>query len=397
MIWLLGIPALLATAFTLVCVAGLQVPVRVPAPAKRRESLGAPIFVLRPVERADVAWLARVAAEAKALAQDAIRPVFVIVCGPDAEHACAPFELLSANSEVATNAPCNRKVRHLAAGARRADLLLARDAAEAIFVQVDADVCLHARDVDALTGTLEAGGKDDIAFAFPAFAFGRGLGSWLASAILMSSPQSFAVVAALARLTRSTPAIAGKFLALRRSTLERMGGYEAIERAIGDDVLMVHRIRELGGVARPSPRAVVTAPGDATLAALLARMTRWLRVIRAQRPWLLATYPTLVAPLPMAIICAGVAASISGTFGAAAWAPLAALLAARTLLAFVLAGGAYRGHALRSALVAPVLASLADAVLLVAFAGALLERRIVWAGRVYDVGAGGRISGVRST
>ena len=181
---------------------------------------------------------------------------------------------------------------------------------------------------------------------------------------------------------------------MRLSTLADFGGYAAIESAIGDDVVLMERIHALGGVARPIPHAVLTRSADTTLASLVARMTRWLRVIRAQRPYLLLTYPTLIAPLPLAITLA----LTTSQRGPWAWACVGFLLAARTLLAVALALGPYRGgRAMRSAFATPLLAVLADAVLLVAFLAALAERRILWAGRIYDVRSGGRISGVRST
>lgn len=394
-----------ATVFTLICVVAVslrRIAVRVPRP-------GGPVpvgdvVVLRPVEVVDAAWLARISAEAYAI-KKSMPGTRIVVCGPSTGMSPTSDALTAsgdglffARSDAPQGLVGNRKVRHLAAGAQLASTLA--PGKELVLVQADQDVHLDGGVIRSLVDVLEGGNPHDLAFALPAISPAPGLANLASRAILMGSPQSFAVVDALARVTGAPPAIAGKCVAFRASTLARLGGHAAIEHAIGDDVALVERIRTIGGDARPLATAVATDGGDGSFTALLGRMTRWLRVIRAQqRGHLLLTFPFLIAPLPIAVLLALVVA-LTGQGAIAEIAPwlLCALFGARALLLGVLAsgGGPYRPFAGNLLILAPFAALLGDVVLLLAFGAAVWSRKIVWAGRVYDVDARGHISAVRS-
>ncbi|CAD6562409.1 bacteriohopanetetrol glucosamine biosynthesis glycosyltransferase HpnI [Paraburkholderia sabiae] len=73
----------------------------------------------------------------------------------------------------------------------------------------------------------------------------------------------------------------GATLALRRATLERMGGFERLNNTLADDFWLAEHVRELGLNTVLSPVVVETDVTESTLAALWDRETRWLRTIRS--------------------------------------------------------------------------------------------------------------------
>jgi ceramide glucosyltransferase len=113
----------------------------------------------------------------------------------------------------------------------------------------------------------------------------------------------------------------------------------------------------------------------------VARLARWLRVIRAQRPALLATYPLVLAPLPGQLL-------LAAALGAPALAALA--LAGRLVVALLArrASGLPLPGAALDALVA-------DPLLLAAWLAALGSRRFRWRGVPLRIGPGGRLEAAR--
>ncbi|ACC70369.1 bacteriohopanetetrol glucosamine biosynthesis glycosyltransferase HpnI [Paraburkholderia phymatum] len=73
----------------------------------------------------------------------------------------------------------------------------------------------------------------------------------------------------------------GATLALRRATLERMGGFERLSNTLADDFWLAEHVRELGLATVLSPVVVETDVTESTLSALWDRETRWLRTIRS--------------------------------------------------------------------------------------------------------------------
>ncbi|MGF6368713.1 ceramide glucosyltransferase [Paraburkholderia sp. RAU6.4a] len=88
----------------------------------------------------------------------------------------------------------------------------------------------------------------------------------------------------------------GATLALRRATLERIGGFEALKNCLADDYWLAEHVRALGLQTVLSRVMVATDVIEPTFAALWQRETRWLRTIRSVNPpgfvSLLITFPT---------------------------------------------------------------------------------------------------------
>jgi hypothetical protein len=358
--------ATLAALFTTVATAAVLFRPR-PAASPARPK----VLLLRPAEGIDDAFRARLRLDERAYSGALVR----LVCTPRAA------EGTDVPTGVTEDQIGNRKALHLAAGMREAAARGLVDA-DTVIVHADADVELGPGDLDALVGALS--GSQSVAFAPPAPRGGARLAELVAQAIVCASPQAFASVACVARVTGAAPAIAGKLVAIPAPLLETLGGYASFARSIGDDVALVDAARSHGVALVSSPRAVVAVDPSRTMGSLLVQMTRWLRVASAHRYGLLWTYPTLVAPLALSLLAASVVDPRWALAGATLW-------ALRVLLGAVLLRGPYRG---RASLVALLVLPLADGVLCLAAARAAFRSRIAWRGRTYVLGTGGRIVAV---
>jgi ceramide glucosyltransferase len=88
----------------------------------------------------------------------------------------------------------------------------------------------------------------------------------------------------------------GATLALRRATLERIGGFDALKDCLADDYWLAEHVRALGLRTVLSRVMVATDVIEPTFSALWQRETRWLRTIRSVNPpgfaSLIITFPT---------------------------------------------------------------------------------------------------------
>jgi ceramide glucosyltransferase len=191
--------------------------------------------------------------------------------------------------------------------------------------------------------------------------------------VLGATLQAFPLLAAL-----DHSGMVGKLVAVDRKTLDEIGSFDALVGSLGEDVELASRLRARGasivvaGVARSRPRGV-------DLRRALERFVRWLLVVRAQRPWLLVTYPLFFFP---AIPCALLALASGGVAGR--------ISASLFLLARVSVASSAIPRVLRetSALEAVLEGLAGDAMLAVAFARVLASPRVRWAGAALRVTAG---------
>ncbi|MFM0186301.1 bacteriohopanetetrol glucosamine biosynthesis glycosyltransferase HpnI [Paraburkholderia nemoris] len=88
----------------------------------------------------------------------------------------------------------------------------------------------------------------------------------------------------------------GATLALRRATLERIGGFDALKNCLADDYWLAEHVRALGLSTVLSRVMVATDVIEPTFSALWQRETRWLRTIRSVNTpgfaFLFITFPT---------------------------------------------------------------------------------------------------------
>ena len=112
----------------------------------------------------------------------------------------------------------------------------------------------------------------------------------------------------------------GTTMALRRDTLGRVGGLQALLAHLGDDNVLGRRVRELGldvALAATVPR---TAVPETSIRDLWQHELRWARTIRALEPFLFATsiiqYPLFWATLA---VCLSGCSLLSVVLFAAGW------------------------------------------------------------------------------
>ncbi|MCA9664822.1 MAG: FAD-dependent oxidoreductase, partial [Myxococcales bacterium] len=243
---------------------------------------------------------------------------------------------------------------------------------------VDSDVDLQSVDLDRLVAPLVAG---DAAATWAPFVERAGdtLGDRASRALLCSSLQSFVVLCGLDQRS-----LVGKCFAVRVDALRSAGGFEALSRHLGEDVELARRLREQGHSVRAVAVRPISRASGRDFAAVVRRYARWLAVVRAQRPWLMVSYPLLLfATLPLCA-CALLLAARGDVRWWQAAAAAGVALGARALVGL----GARRvAGAQRGSLAYDVL--LSDVLLALAWARALISRRINWRGRWQRVEPGG--------
>jgi len=172
----------------------------------------------------------------------------------------------------------------------------------------------------------------------------------------------------------------GSTIALRRGTLERIGGFEAFANTLADDYAMGDAVRRLGLDVEIAPFTVGHTFSEASLAELLAHELRWARTIRLVDPVGYAG-SIVTHPLPFALA----ALPLSG-FSAIAWMILLVTLACRLFVPIQvekLPGGG-KG----SLWLSPPRDLLSFAV----FVASFMPGAVNWRGRRYGVGSDGTVT-----
>ena len=178
----------------------------------------------------------------------------------------------------------------------------------------------------------------------------------------------------------------GSTIALRRETLDRIGGFAAFRDVLADDNAMGQAVRRLGlRVAVPARPVLghVCAPDGP--AAMMRQDLRWSRTIRAVDPAGFAG-SIVTNPLPLAII-----AWISSGFGTAGGALLIATLACR--LALQVQVGHFVGAKPEALWAGP----LRDIVSFCVFLASFWPGSLDWRGHRFDVQADGTMASTDST
>jgi ceramide glucosyltransferase len=172
----------------------------------------------------------------------------------------------------------------------------------------------------------------------------------------------------------------GSTIALRRQTLERIGGFEAFADTLADDYEMGEAVRLLGFNVAIPPFTLGHTFADASFGELIAHELRWARTIRLVDPIGYAG-SVVTHPLPFALA----ALPLSG-FSAIAVMILAATLASRLFVPIQverLPGGG------KSAL---LLSPLRDLVSFAVFVASFVPGAVSWRGRRYSVESDGSVT-----
>ena len=98
----------------------------------------------------------------------------------------------------------------------------------------------------------------------------------------------------------------GATIALRRDTLEKIGGFESLREQLADDYLLGEAVRATGlsiGLAPALPQSIVHEPD---LATMLAHEVRWGRTLASiDRPGYVASVVTLAVPVALVALVVG--------------------------------------------------------------------------------------------
>ncbi len=204
-------------------------------------------------------------------------------------------------------------------------------------------------------------------------------GNRLSEALLHGSLHAFALLGAL-----DQKGMVGKFFAVRLCALAQVGGFEGLVDYLGEDVELARRLRSAGWEVAFDPQVVPTVCGRKSVAEAVDRQYRWMMVVKAQRPWLLASYPAVFFPLPFI----GALCACGASAGWWAAVPIGAVSAMRLLVG----RAARRYSGFSSGPVSWMTDTLrSDVVLIWAWTRALWGRQVVWRGNAFRLAPGGRI------
>ncbi|MFO0671962.1 MAG: glycosyltransferase [Polyangiaceae bacterium] len=319
------------------------------------------VLLLRPCAGSD-AWLERALMSSEVVLRHArsARVRFLIATGDDearpaAERVARVLASRGADAAVLVTEARgpNRKADQIARA-----LALVSGASDERVIVADADVELD----DAVTSALlVASERSALAWAPPIEVSARTFGDRVSGAVLDASLHAFSLLGRL-----DPRGVVGKCFVAARATLDAVDA-ASLRHHLGEDMEIGQRLAARGSEARMVTAAARSLVAARALGAVTERYRRWLVVIRAQRPALLASYPVLLASSPLAM-----AAAVAAREPRA----LAVAVVARMSVAALARRSAGRAFSLSSL----ALGFFADAVLLVAWIGAIASPRVRWRG-----------------
>lgn len=278
-----------------------------------------------------------------------------------------------ARAIVASTHAYNRKVGQLAE--------VTRDAQEDVVMCVDADVDLSGFSLDAFVAPLRSQAAGAVWAPPVEVGVIRGIGDRASAAVLGASLHAFNLLGEL-----DQAGLVGKTFAVRADALRDVGGFDGLTEHLGEDMELARLLRDHGRTTTMHRSSVRAIGSDRSMSGVLARYTRWLWVIRAQRPSLLLSYPLLLAAAPLLLGLLALLAMAAPLWGLG----LGAVVLA-TRIAVALGAAHPRGRKAAAVLHEWL---LADIVMLLAFARALGKPEVSWGDRTLRLGAGGRLSAI---
>jgi ceramide glucosyltransferase len=176
--------------------------------------------------------------------------------------------------------------------------------------------------------------------------------------------------------------VSGQTLCMRRSTLRRIGGLEALANQLAEDHRLGQLVRRLNLKVELSPYVIDGQHHESDLRSVTRHELRWMRTIRALKPRsFLGIFLTF--SLPLAVLGIALAADTT-TISPVAWSLFGAGVAARVALHFV-----HRIKQTRSMLSDLWLLPLCDMLICWVWLRSLFTSRIAWRDDEFDVDADG--------
>jgi ceramide glucosyltransferase len=172
----------------------------------------------------------------------------------------------------------------------------------------------------------------------------------------------------------------GATIAVRRSALDRIGGFAALAGHVADDHLLGQLVADLGLEVRLSRYVVENVMHERDFAGMWSRELRWSRTIRSVRP-LGHAFSVVTFGVPLALLAAGVAPGARSS----------AVLAAAIVLRLLLQKETNAAFGVQTKAASALLAPLRDLLSLSVWAAAFLDRGVVWRGEQLQLDAQGHI------
>lgn len=275
----------------------------------------------------------------------------------------------------------NRKVGQLAAVMNE----LGDEVAHSHVLIVDSDVDASGADLDRLLCDLDSDDRLGLTWALPVE--GGAVSTWgdrASYAALNGSFHAFPLLCAI-----EPAAAVGKTMAVPAAVLERCGGFQSLVAYLGEDIELSRRVRALGLRVAPAPVLTRSMASGRGLGDVIRRLSRWMKVMRGQRPWLIVSYPIFFFAALLLFIFGSFLAIIATDWPSRAGAALA-LSALLTRVGFSFVARRRCGDRI-SVLGAAIDAVLADVTLACAFVSACSSRRLSWRGAFLYIGRDGRL------
>ncbi|SOE73732.1 ceramide glucosyltransferase [Burkholderia sp. OK233] len=169
---------------------------------------------------------------------------------------------------------------------------MAERARHDVIVIADSDIAVEADYLDTVAAPLADPGVGVVTCLYVA----QGVGGFWPRVGALFINEWFAPSVRVAHAAGSRRFGFGATLALRRATLERIGGFDALKNCLADDYWLAEHARALGLRTVLSRVMVATDVIEPTFFALWQRETRWLRTIRSVNTlgfaFLFITFPT---------------------------------------------------------------------------------------------------------
>jgi ceramide glucosyltransferase len=249
------------------------------------------------------------------------------------------------------------------------------EAKHELLVIADSDIRVEPGYLAAVTAPL----ADDAVGLVTCLYRGRPTASLAARLGAMWVNEAFLPSAVIADRVRPGEGCFGATIALRRATLEAIGGFAALRDHLADDYALGAAVRRIGKRIVLSCHLVDTVVAEPDLGALFRHELRWARTIRSIAPGGFAasavTHPLALASL--ALLVAG--------FSAASLAIFAGVLCCRLLTARLV------NRALGLGPPAAWLAPLRDWLSFLVFAASFCGNTVAWRDRKFRVDAEGRL------
>jgi ceramide glucosyltransferase len=245
-----------------------------------------------------------------------------------------------------------------------------------VIVLADSDMRVDPRYLASVTAPLQDPRTGAVTCLYKGMPFG-GLWSRLGA---MHINFAFLPSALLGEMLKTGGGCFGATIALRRATLQRIGGFARIRDELADDHRLGDAVREIGLATVLSPYIVENHVAEPSLASLWRHELRWARTVRAMAPFGFAG-----SIITHTIILAVLAAAAAGFSAAACW-----LVAASCVLRWISAGVIARSLDLPTG--GFWLLPLRDVLSFAVFLGSFCGRSVLWRDQLFRVGPGGRMT-----